>query len=137
HDVCRLRYVSFDPDARIRTDFEAIAITYPSKAYVANKKQRKQNIEPLPEIKNKDSEQSFEYGIKKAESKYGAFADGHKHFFLAVLGGFCNTIGMSQDYCEGLVLRQFSNQTEIDDDELLRPIRNVYRTYRSQHNSAP
>src|SRR5690606_38146994 len=114
-----------------------IPVTYPSKAYLENKRLKKQSIAPLPQIQDKDSEKAFDCAVKKAESKYGPFADGHKHFFLAILAGFCNTIGMSESYCEGLVLQRFSHHTDIDNDALLRPVRNVYKTYKSQHSSAP
>lgn len=137
HDVSRLRYVSFDPDAKIRTDFDNIPITLPSKAYLENKRERKRAVTPLTPIADKDSDKAFEAAIKRAESKYGPFGDGHKHYFLAIIGGFCNTIGMSQDYCENMVLRHYGSFTNISNDHLLRPVRNVYKTYKSQFNTAP
>lgn len=137
HDVSRLRYVSFDPDAKIRTDFDNIPITLPSKAYLENKRERKRAVTPLMPIAEKDSDKAFEAAIKRAESKYGGFSDGHKHYFLAILAGFCNTIGMSQSYCEDMVLRSYGSLTDISSEHLLRPVKSIYKSYRGQHNSAP
>jgi hypothetical protein len=135
HDISRLRYVSFDQNAKIRDDFDSIPVKTPSSAYLENKKNRQRAVTYIEPIEEADSEKAFEAAIRKADAKY-SFSDGFKHFYVACLAGFCNTIGMSESYCRDMVLSRFGAQTDISDEKLLRPVKSIYKLYSSQHNTA-
>jgi predicted P-loop ATPase len=133
----RLRYVSYDPDAKIKTPEQVAEM----QTYVAHDVAEEEKPKPAPKPStgtkskvnnNPDTFKSFSNCIKKAES-FTSFGDGTKHFFLTKLAGYANAVGMSQEYVEANVLATYGPQTDITDDRLLEPIRNVYKTYSSQH----
>lgn len=136
HDISRLRYVSFDKDAIIKTDFDSISLTLPTEKYLKSKRERKRARTPVVNHEVKDSVELFDAGVEKAEYKFGAFADGHKHYFLVTLAGYCNTYGMDEQHCKDMVINRYSNDTNIDNDELVKPVSFVYSTYKSQHDTA-
>ncbi len=137
HDITRLRFSSCDPDLKIRADFDAIPLKEPSSVYL-EKKAAKENAK-LPkytgEVGSADCERAFSYAEKCAETKIGKFGDGHKHGYLVVLAGFANRIGMSQGYLEKEVETHYHHLTSITIDALLKPVRNVYKTYVHLHDT--
>ncbi|HEY1024038.1 MAG TPA: primase-helicase family protein, partial [Sphingobacteriaceae bacterium] len=135
HDISRLRYVSFDHNAKIREDFDSIPIKEPSSVYLENKKNKQRAVSYIDPIEDADTENAFDAAVRRAERDY-SFGDGFKHFFIRCIAGFCNVIGMSQTYCENMVLVRYGHQTNISDDNLLRPVRSIYKIYKSQHNTA-
>gem|GEM_PF-537375 len=136
HDISRLRYVSFDPDLKIRTDYDQVPVTVPSQAYLFNKSQQKRITTVYETVTEKDSDECFRLAVKKAESKYGTFSDGCKHYFLTIVAGACNVRGMSEKYCGQKVVEYYSHLTNISIEDLLQPVKNVYRTYKSQFDTA-
>jgi hypothetical protein len=131
HDVIRLRFVSYDPDARIRYDFDKIPFARPSSHYLQNKASdaSDETIEPIGEV---DSEYNFLQAVKKAELRY-VFKEGHKWPFLVSVAGGCNTMGMKLSFVESMVLQHYRDKTPISDEELLKPVRDVYKTYIGKH----
>lgn len=134
HDVTRLRFVSHDPDAKIRYDFDQIGTIEPSPVYMAHKKSfgiSETTLEPMGQA---DSDFNFGEAVKKAEIQY-QFGEGQKWSFLVSVAGTCNVMGMSLDFCKQMVLKYFKDKTNISLDRLTKPIEGVYQLYKSQHGS--
>ena len=134
HDVVRLRFVSDDPEAKIRTNFDEIPISEPSQQYLENKKHFGAEQTILEPVGEADSEYNFNEAVKKAQSEYD-FNKNQKWSFLVSVAGCCNVMGMDQDYCKSMVLKYYRSQTEISNERLLKPIIDVYRLYKHQHGS--
>lgn len=134
HDIVRLRFVSDDPGAKIRFNFEEIPLSEPSQEYLENKKRFGSEQTTLEPIGEADSEYNFSEAVKKAESLY-SFSEGQKWSFLISVAGACNVMGMSLNYCRQCVLNRFRDQTNISNERLLGPVEGVYKLYRSQHGT--
>lgn len=134
HDFIRLRFVSYDPECRIRDDFDSIRIIDPSPQYLASKKDYGRADVTLEPEGDADSEHNYLEAVRKAESMY-AFEDGMKHRFLVSVAGSCNLMGMSEEFCVSMTLKTFQAKTKISDAELLDPIGRVYKSYRQQKGS--
>lgn len=135
HDIVRLRFVSDDPDAKVRYNFDEIPISEPSEEYLQNKKNFGAEQTILQPIGEADSEYNFLEAVKKAESKY-EFKKGAKWTFLTVVAGACNIMGMSVDYCKGMVLKYYHDKRDdATDPQLVKPITDIYRLYKSQHST--
>lgn len=134
HDIVRLRFVSDDPDAKIRYNFAEIPISSPTSEYLQNKKNFGQEQTILEPIGEADSEHNFNEAVKKAQLSYD-FSKKEKWSFLVSVSGSCNVMGMSLEFCNNCVLKYFRDQTDISNDRLLKPAKDVYRLYRSQHGS--
>lgn len=134
HDYIRLRFVSYDPNCRIRENFEEIPIIGPSPKYLASKKNYGRSEVTIEPVGDADSEHNFLEAVKKAESTY-AFQDGEKHRFLVSVAGTCNLMGMSEEFCKAMTLKIFQTKTQISHGELLDPVIRVYKSYRSQRGS--
>lgn len=133
HDIIRLRFVSYDPDCRIRYDFDRIPLARPSSHYLESKRTLSDTptIEPIGDA---DSEYNFAEAVKRAE-KDRSFTDGQKWVFLVSVAGSCNIMGMSLSFLEKMILQHYSSKTTISTDDLLKPVREVYTLYKSQHGS--
>lgn len=134
HDVVRLRFVSDDPEARIRFNFEEIPISEPPQHYLQNKQYFGSENSVLEPIGEADSEYNFNEAVKKAQLLYN-FGEGQKWSFLVSVAGSCNVMGMSLDYCKSMVLKSFRDQTNITNERLLKPVTDVYQLYRVQHGT--
>lgn len=134
HDIVRLRFVSDDPEAKIRYEFDQIPISEPSQSYLQNKKNFGSQQTILEPIGEADSEYNFHEAVKKAQQLY-SFVQGAKWSFLVSVAGSCNVMGMSLDFCKSMVMKIFRDQTNIPDEKLLKPINDVYHLYRSQHGT--
>lgn len=134
HDVTRLRFVSDDPGCKIRYNFDEIPVSQPSAEYLENKKHFGSSDITLEPIGDADSEYNFNEAVKRAEGKY-SFTEGQKWSFLVSVAGSCNIMGMSEKFCSDMVLTRFKEQTKISIDRILKPIKDVYKLYRSQHGT--
>jgi hypothetical protein len=132
NDITRLRFVSYDPDCRIRYDFDSIPLARPSSDYLENKKHFGSSSVTLEPIGDVDSDYNFYEAVKKA-SAGGEFKDGHKWAFLISLAGSCNVMGMSLQFIEDMVCKTYLDKSGIDRDRLLKPVRDVYQLYTEQH----
>lgn len=132
HDVTRLRFVSHDPEAKIRYNFDEIPISEPSQQYLENKKHFGTAETTLEPIGDADSEYNFNEAVKKASQQY-KFSDGQKWSFLVSVAGSCNIMGMSLEFVRGQVLKNYRAGTNISNERLLKPVDDVYQLYSSQH----
>lgn len=133
----RLRFVSYDPDAYINFDFDNIPTVTPSKEYI-------ESIRQAPKLSflsvtNADSKELFENGIHFTESKYQSgqrlqFKKGLQYWYLITLAGYCNSHGMSLDFCKQMVEQKFSPLTS---DDIIKPVEDIYRSYQHQHGTTP
>lgn len=78
-----------------------------------------------------NSWQTFTHAVKFATNKL-EFADGSKHWHLVHVAGYCNSVGMDQDFCEKMAVKYYSDKTSISDIGITTPISSVYRSYKSQ-----
>lgn len=134
HDVTRLRFVSHDPNCRIRYDFDNVPILEPSPTYLQNKKNfgsQDMVLEPSDEA---DSEHNYNEAVKKAEINY-QFTQGQKWNFLVSVAGSCNVMGMSEKYCIAQTIKRYSGKSEATDKQLADPIKGVYKLYKDQHGT--
>lgn len=132
----RLRFVSYDPDMKIKTpeEIEVIEDYRPHKLEDEEEKPKPKINNPLPAGKKKvepDSDWSFANCEKYAEKNY-SYVQGEMHFFLTQLAGRANAIGMSYDYLEGKVKEKYGPLSKSESD-MLKPLQAVYSTYKSQH----
>lgn len=134
HDIVRLRFVSDDPGAKIRYNFNEIPFSEPSEQYLQSKKSYGHEQTVLEPIGDADSEYNFNEAVKKAESIY-QFVDGSKWSFLISVAGSCNVMGMSLKFCQDCVLNKFRSKTNISTERLLSPVNGVYKLYKHQHGS--
>ena len=133
----RLRFVSYDPDAYINFDFDNIPVVSPSKDYI-------ESIRQAPKLSflsvtSADSKELFENATHFTESKYQAgkrleFKKGAQYWYLITLAGYCNSHGMSLDFCKSMVNERFSSLTS---DDIIKPVEDIYRSYQHQHGSIP
>lgn len=134
HDITRLRFVSDDPGAKIRYEFDQLGIIEPSEVYMAHKQSfgiSETILEPMGEA---DSDFNFGEAVKKAELQY-SFGEGQKWSFLISVAGSCNVMGMSLEFCKQMVLKYFKDKTNISIERLLKPVTGVYELYKSQHKT--
>lgn len=134
HDVVRLRFVSYDPDTKIRYNFEEIPLSEPSQQYLQSKKNFGSDQTVLEPIGEADSEYNYNEAVKKASQLY-TFSQGQKWSFLVSVAGSCNIMGMSLQYCLSQTTAKFSDQTDIPTQRLLKPIQDVYKLYKHQHGT--
>lgn len=132
HDVVRLRFVSDDPECKIRYNFDEIPICHPTAEYLASQKEYGYSGSVLEPIGDADSEHNYNEAVKKASAKT-TFSDGSKHFFMVSVAGACNVMGMSEDFCKQMTIARYGEKSRISARELVKPIEFVYKTYRSQH----
>jgi len=132
HDIVRLRFVSDDPDAKIRYNFEEIPISEPSPDYLQRKQHFGSEQTVLEPVGEADSEYNFNEAVKRANILY-SFSEGQKWSFLISVAGACNIMGMSLDYCKSMVIKRFRDQTNISNERLIKPINDIYHLYKSQH----
>lgn len=132
HDIVRLRFVSDDPEAKIRYNYDEIPLSEPSPNYLRDKQHFGSEQSVLEPIGEADSEYNFNEAVKKAELLY-SFGEGQKWSFLVSVAGSCNVMGMSLDFCKAMVLKTFKDQTNISIDRIVKPITDVYHLYRTQH----
>lgn len=83
-----------------------------------------------------DSYQTFIHAVQFATSKL-QFADGTKHWHLVHVAGYCNSVGMDKDFCLQMCINYYSDKTSVSDNDIKKPIENVYRAYKSQFNTIP
>lgn len=133
----RLRFVSYDPNAYINFDFNNIPIVAPSKEYIESVKQAPKLS--FISVTQADSKELFENAIHFTESKYQAgkrlqFVDGSKYWYLITLAGYCNSHGMTLEYCKKMVIDKFSAVTS---DDIIKPVEDIYRSYQHQFGIVP
>jgi hypothetical protein len=127
-DIVRLRFVSYDADLKIKEDIDAVPLTLPNEDYLRNKERKTMIIQYSSRV---DSFQTFNHAVNYATSKID-FADGSKHWHLVHVAGYCNSVGMSKDFCINSAINFYSDKTSVSDNEISKPIENVYKSYRSQ-----
>ena len=133
-DIVRLRFISHDPGLKIKDDIDAVPITLPSEEYLKEKKNGGNMI--VKYSSTVDSYQTFIHAVQFATTKL-EFADGSKHWHLVHVAGYCNTVGMSKDFCVQMAINYYSDKTSISDNDIKKPIENVYRSYKAQFNTMP
>lgn len=125
-DYVRVRFSSYDPDAKIRP-YEETELALPNDKY--------QDEEPKIQFKpsnNVNSIRTFKHAIENA-NEWGKFQDGYKHHYLLRVAAYCNLIGMKEDICKSFVINEFANKTHITQSDLIKPVTLVYRSYKTQH----
>jgi hypothetical protein len=128
-DIVRLRFVSYDKGLKIKDDIEAVPITLPSEEYLKSKKLGgKMKILYSSKV---DSYQTFIHAVQFATLKL-EFADGTKHWHLVNMAGYCNSVGMSEDFCVKMAINYYLDKSNVLNSDIEKPIKNVYRSYRSQ-----
>lgn len=136
-DPVRLRFVSYDPEAKIRYNFKEIKHSLPTEQYIEKKNKESSRMHSAAPIGDADSLLNFREGLRRIELIGGnEFYEGNKHNYLLKVAGYCNVTGMSQAFCEKMVFKHFRHLTSISDLELLQPIKNAYRTYARQFHTA-
>lgn len=133
----RLRFVSYDPDAFINFDFDNIPLVVPSKDYIESVKQAPKLS--FLSVTNADSKELFDNGIHFTESKYQSgkrlqFKKGEQYWYLITLAGYCNSHGMSFEFCKQMVADRFSR---ITSDDIIKPVEDIYRSYQHQFATIP
>lgn len=133
----RLRFVSYDPNAYVNFDFDNIPIVTPSAEYIAA-------VKALPKLSlthvtKANSKELFGNAIQFTESKFVEgqrlqFKKGKQYWYLITLAGYCNSHGMTEDYCKELVTERFSPLTN---DDILLPVAHIYKGYQHQFNTIP
>lgn len=133
----RLRFVSYDPDAYINFDFEGIPVVHPSAEYL-------QTIRSLPalsltKVTKADSPELFNNAVQFTENRYHAgrrleFVQGMKYWYLITLAGYCNSHGMSYEYCQERVNDRYGPLTNAD---IEAPVKGIYTSYQHQHGAVP
>lgn len=134
HDIVRLRFVSDDPGAKIRYNFDEIPLSEPSAQYLQNKQNFGTDQSTLEPIGEADSDYNYNEAVKKAQLLY-SFSEGQKWSFLISVAGSCNIMGMSLDFCRAMTVKTFKDQTNVSIDRIIKPINDVYSLYRSQHGT--
>lgn len=134
HDITRLRFVSYDPDCRIRYNFSEIPVARPSSDYLTNKKNHGSSEYILEPVGDADNEYNFLEAVKRAETTI-EFKDGSKWVFLVSVAGSCNVMGLSLPFVEEMVEKHFLEKSGINKDRLLKPVRDIYRLYTNQHGT--
>lgn len=135
-DVVRLRFVSYDPGLKLRYNFNQINIVIPTEDYWIKLQKNKNKHPSVLPATEADSVNNFREGMRRAEGRHDiTFCEGSKHHYLVKVAGYCNSTGMSQAFCEKMVLKHFRHLTHITDTELLQPVYNAYKTYHSQFST--
>lgn len=138
----RLRFTSYDPDCYINYNIESLPVIVPDAEYwKAQAAAAAERIELLPAT-NADSINVFRSGMLIAQTAKPMrpayqFTDGQKHPYLVVVASHCNVRGMSEARCMELTRRLLGPLTNITDQELCRPVGNVYKTYAVEHGKFP
>lgn len=125
-DFVRVRFSSYDPNAKIRSYDEA-ELALPNDKY--------ENEEPKIKFKpskNVNSIKTFNHAIDNA-NQWGQFQDGYKHHYLLRVAAYCNLVGMDENTCKAFVIDTFATKTHITHLDLIKPISLVYRSYKVQH----
>lgn len=131
-DIVRLRFISHDVGLKIKDNIENVPITLPSEGYLKQKKSGGNMV--IRYSSNADSYQTFIHAVNYATSKL-EFADGTKHWHLVHVAGYCNSVGMSMEFCETMAVKYYCEKSTISDNDIKKPIENVYKSYRSQFAS--
>lgn len=131
-DIVRLRFISHDPELKIKEDISLVPITLPSEEYLKQKNNGGNMV--IKYSSRVDSYQTFIHAVQFATSKL-EFADGTKHWHLVHVAGYCNSVGMSKEFCITMAVNYYSNKTSVSYTDLKKPIENVYRSYRAQFNT--
>lgn len=131
-DKVRLRFTSYDPDAKYRTDPE---ILMPDQQYISKRQQDEIHYEPSGES---NSYANYLKAVRIANQHY-KFRVGARHWHLMHVASYCNHIGMSREACENHTIKTYYRNSispnqiaDLTESDLLEPIRNVYRSYKSQ-----
>jgi hypothetical protein len=123
-DVVRLRFISYDPELKIKENIETVPVTLPSENYLKIKNDTPVKIQYSS---RSDSWQTFNHAVTFAQSKLD-FTDGTKHWHLVNVASYCNLVGMSREFCIAMAKKHYDTTADI-----ATPINNVYKTYRQQH----
>jgi VirE N-terminal domain len=127
-DIVRLRFVTYDPGLICKNNIMDTELTIPSDEWMEQKKHPTMTLKPSSKV---DSYQTFLHAVQHAE-KTESFTDGHKHLFLMRLAVYANRIGMDEEFCGQMVIKHYGHLSGAD---LLKPIKNVYRSYKEQHGT--
>jgi hypothetical protein len=117
-DVSRLRYVSYDPGAKINPD----AVVY--RRIVEQKKPTPTKKIDLPASDN-DILRMLERWMEKRGEYY---MDGYKHKYLVKLAAACMRFGMSEFDAAGLLVRRYQRETAPAKD-IEKIVNKVYSSY--------
>lgn len=137
-NLTRLRFVSYDPRAFINFDIDKIPTIVPSEEFYKTIKARP--VVSLLNVTKGDSEELFENSIRHTEAKQHQdgnkfqFSDGQKYWYIISIAGYCNSHGMTEDFCKQMVNKRFGNLTSAD---IITPIADIYRRYSHQFASVP
>lgn len=138
----RLRFTSYDPDCYINYNIAELPEIVPDAEYWRIQAEQTAINIPMLSSSGPDSINVYRNGIAIAQTARKhrpayEFKDGEKHPFLVVVASHCNARGMSEDRCKQLTRRLYASQTNIPDEELCRPIGNVYKTYAKEFGRFP
>jgi hypothetical protein len=125
-DLVRIRFSSYDKDAKIRP-IEETELALPNDKY--EHEEPKITFKPS---RNVNSIKTFKHAIDNA-NQWGKFQDGYKHHYLLRVAAYCNLVGMDENTCKGFIIDTFGDKTHITQSDLIKPITLVYRSYKAQH----
>lgn len=125
-DIVRLRFVTYDPGLIRKDNLLDTELTLPSAEWLERKRHPPVVLKPSSKV---DSLATFNQAVAYAE-KTESFTDGHKHLFLMRLAVFANRAGMEEYFLGQMVIKHYGHLTTAD---ILKPVKSVYKTYRSQH----
>jgi hypothetical protein len=131
-DVVRLRFVSYDPELKLKPSFDDVPVIMPSEEFA---KAKKENFKPV-QIKfssKADSYTTFSHAVEQA-SKHSLFEDGSKHHHIIRIASYCNHVGMSYDFCIDLFKNKYA-ETDTPWHHIQERVKNIYTTYKQQHRS--
>lgn len=128
-DKVRLRFTSYDPDAKIRP-YEDAEYMIPSEEYLNNVK-KQSSIKYFP-TSNINGISSFKNAMNYANS-WGEYTEGQKHYHLIRVASYCNRIGMELDLCKNFTRKYYGDKIPLKDSALIEPIEYIYKCYKSQY----
>lgn len=136
-DVVRLRFLSYDPFCKIRFNFNELQVVTPTSQYQLKKAREIRDYSAIMSTGEPDSVANFRNAMNLAISDDNLFVNGNKHCHLIAVAGYCNSTGMNEQYCKKMVIKFYRTLTTIKDDQLLKPVSNVYESYKSQFGKIP
>lgn len=127
-DKVRLRFTSYDSDAKIRP-YEEAEYMLPTEEYLNNCK-KESSIKYLP-TSNINSINSYKNAMDYA-CTWGEYSDGQKHYHLIRVASYCNRIGMDIEHCKNFTRKYYGDIILLKDSALIEPIEYIYKCYKSQ-----
>lgn len=124
-EVVRCCFESYDPNIYINPNSSVFDILIKPKVEIP--------IDYSTKV-NKINDVNVIYAmIKKWAEKQGTYEDGNKHTFLVSISSACNRFGLSQDFTETSLIRDYQNKASfVDSADFIDIINRIYISYNNQ-----